>query len=67
MDCEEEDLLDILLVILLRKRRRRRREKALAPKKRAFWVRDIYKEREIYGATRLVNKMRISNREDYFK
>ena len=66
MDSDEEDVLSILLLILIKKRRRGRQIENKS-KKRSFWVRDMYRDREKYGATRLLNKMKLSNREDYFK
>ena len=60
----EDEMLCVLAAVIIKKKKqeqtnRRRRHKT--------WVRDIYRERDEYGVSNLVTKMRISNREQYFK
>ena len=55
---EEELELMAMAVILARKKKRR---------KHRVWVKEIYQERKNDGIGKLVDVMRISNRDCYFK
>ena len=61
MGSEDEFLCVLAAVIIQRKKTTKKK------RKHRVWVQQIYREREKYGVSYLANKMRICNREQYFK
>ena len=56
------------VILLLRRRCRRRRSLAALPTPPKFWVRDIFEKREELGEFHtLVQEMRNSDRESFFR
>ena len=67
MELDSEDEL-MLLSILILKRRIKRKTMEKRKRKRSVWVKDIFKEREVYGDFhRLLIIMRIADRENFFR
>lgn len=59
-DSENEFLELAVLAMILRKKKRKKRG-------RRIWVQEIFQKRNELGITRLVEEMKVSNREAYFK
>ena len=67
MELDSEDEF-MLLSILILKRRIKRKTMEKRKRKRSVWVKDIFKEREVYGDFhRLLIIMRIADRENFFR
>ena len=65
LDSEDEYMLVSILIL---KRRIRRKVLEKKKKRRSVWVKDIFKEREIYGDYHtLLKRMRITDRENFFR
>ena len=67
MELDSEDEFMLLSVLILKRRIRR---KSLTKKKerRTIWVKETFKEREIFGDYhRLLQSMRITDRENFFR
>ena len=63
MDSSEEEEIALLSVILFDNKSRRKQ-----PKKRRFWVREIFQRREERGVfLKLVTELQLGDREYYFK
>ena len=61
-------ILAAVMLLLRRRRRRRRRRLAALPNTPKFWVRDIFLRREELGEFHtLVQEMRNSDRESFFR
>ena len=66
MDSEdsEDEMLCVLAAVIIEKKKEEQKKRK---RRHTNWVQDIYRERDKYGVSNLVTKMRISNREQYFK
>ena len=63
-----DEEVSAMLMLILRRRRRRRRWLMAQPAERQFWVRQIFAKRETLGEFHtLVQEMRTSDRESFFK
>ena len=61
-DVELQDEEDLFLLLLLRKRQNRRK-----PRKRRFWVRDIFLQRQIHGTFHTLFQELLQDRELFFR
>ena len=61
---DEEEMLCVAAVLIIRKKRRR---KLMQRKKRSIRVKKIFQDRKFYGIHILVDEMKISSRDEYFK
>ena len=59
---DEDTEIELLLVLVLRRLREKQK------RKRNVWVKQIYRDREKYGAFHtLIHQLRLSDRECYFR
>jgi hypothetical protein len=61
-DSDSDEDLQLMAVALIALGQRKKKKR-----KHRFWVKEIYKNRDTDGIQKLETKMRLSNRESYFK